>query len=105
MKNARPQKEETGAQTSAFYIDNPREHRTLEVLIKRSAISRHDLDQLIGAENSPDVIMRMRRKYGLDIDMEKRSFIDRDGCKVRIGWYSLSAADRPKAIAALNCRG
>lgn len=105
MKNARPQESGTSAGTAQFYIDNPREHRTLEVLIKHSAISRHDLDQLIGAENSPDVIMRMRRKYGLDIDMEKRPFIDRDGCKVRIGFYSLSAADRAKAIAALNCRG
>jgi hypothetical protein len=49
--------------------------------------------------------MRMRRKFGLDLDMEKRKFADRDGQTVRIGFYSLSAADRPKAIAALNCRG
>jgi len=105
MKNARPQKEETGARTSAFYIDNPRERRLLAVLLQRGETSRHDLDGLIGAENSPDVVMRMRRKFGLDLDMEKRKFGDRDGQTVRIGFYSLSAADRPRAIAALNCRG
>ena len=102
MKNARPQESGTSAGTAPFYIDSPRELRTLEVLLKHREISRHDLDHLIGAENSPDVVMRMRRKYGFDIDMEKRPFTDRDGCKVRIGWYSLSPADRPKVIASLK---
>ena len=105
MKTPIPKNEETGARTSAFYIDNPRERRLLAVLLQRGETSRHDLDGLIGAENSPDVVMRMRRKFGLDLDMEKRKFADRDGQTVRIGFYSLSAADRPKAIAALNCRG
>ncbi len=105
MKTPIPQKEETGARSCAFYIDNPRERRLLAVLLQRGETSRHDLDGLIGAENSPDVVMRMRRKFGLDLDMEKRKFADRDGQTVRIGFYSLSAADRPKAIAALNCRG
>lgn len=105
MKNAPVQTPNESAPTSAFYIDNPRERRLLAVLLQRGETSRHDLDGLIGAENSPDVVMRMRRKFGLDLDMEKRKFADRDGQTVRIGFYSLSAADRPKAIAALNCRG
>lgn len=106
MKSARPQETGTSAGTAPFYpVDNPRERRTFEVLITHSEISSHDLDGLIGAENSPDVVMRMRRKFGLDICMEKWKFTDRDGQQVRIGFYSLSAADRPKAIAALNSRG
>ncbi len=105
MKNAPVQTTNESARTSAFYIDNPRERRLLAVLLKRGETSRHDLDGLIGAENSPDVVMRMRRKFGFDITMEKRKFADRDGQTVRIGFYSLSAADCPQAIAALNCRG
>lgn len=105
MKNARPQNTETSAGTAQFYIDNPRERRLLTVLLQRGETSRHDLDGLIGAENSPDVVMRMRRKFGLDIDMEKRKFADRDGQTVRIGFYSLTASDRQKAVAALKCRG
>ena len=105
MRNARPQESGTSAGTAPFYIDNPRERRLLTVLLQRGETSRHDLDGLIGAENSPDVVMRMRRKFGLDLDMEKRKFVDRDGQQVRIGFYSLSAADHPKAIAALKCRG
>jgi hypothetical protein len=103
VKNARPQESGTSAGTAQFYIDNPRERRLLTVLLHRGQTSRHDLDGLIGAENSPDVVMRMRRKFGLDLDMEKRKFTDRDGQQVRIGFYSLSAADRRKAIAALKC--
>lgn len=106
MKKLPPPTSETSALDSRkFSTDNPRERRLLTVLLQRGQTSRHDLDGLIGAENSPDVVMRMRRKFGLDLDMEKRKFADRDGQTVRIGFYSLSAADRPRAIAALNCRG
>lgn len=100
MKTPIPQKEETGARTSAFYIDNPRERRLLAVLLQRGETSRHDLDGLIGAENSPDVVMRMRRKFGLDLDMEKRKFADRDGQTVRVGYYNLSNKDREKLAGA-----
>ncbi len=103
MKSASPKISETSAGTAQFYIDNPRERRLLATLLQRGETSRHDLDNLIGAENSPDVVMRLRRKFGLDLDMEKRKFTDRDGQQVRIGFYSLSAADRRKAIAALKC--
>lgn len=103
MKNARPQESGTSAGTAQFYtVENPRERRLLAALLQRGETSRHDLDGIIGAENSPDVVMRMRRKFGLDIDMQKRKFADRDGQTVRIGFYSLSPSDRPKAIAALK---
>ncbi len=105
MENAHLQKTEVSAGTAQFYlVDNPRERRLLAVLLQRGETSRHDLDGLIGAENSPDVVFRLRNR-GFEIPCERREMIDRDGHKVRIGFYSLSAADRPKAIAALNCRG
>ena len=104
MKNARPQISETSARQSASYtIKNLRERRLLTVLLRRAEISRHDLDGLIGAENSPDVVFRLRNK-GLSIPCERRQSSDRDGQTVRIGIYSLSASDRQKAIAALKCR-
>ena len=46
--------------------------------------------------------MRMRRKFGLDLDMERRQFADRDGQKVRIGFYRLSEADRQKVSRLLK---
>lgn len=78
---------------------SPREVRLLQVLLARGEASRHDLDQLAGYENSPDGVMHLRRDFGLDIPMEKRPFIDRDGRKVRVGFYSLSNADREKLAA------
>jgi hypothetical protein len=104
VKNARPQKTGTSAGKPSFYIGNPRECRTLEVLLKRGETSRHDLDSIVGAENSPDLVIRLRNR-GFDLPCERREFIDRDGQKVRVGIYSLSSADRPKAIAALKCEG
>lgn len=73
---------------------NAREERLLSILMRQGQTSRHDLDKLIGAENTPDVVLRMRRKFGLDIDMEKKPFVDRDGKTVRVGYYSLSQRDR-----------
>lgn len=104
MKRAPVQTTNESAPTCAFYIDNPRERSLLAVLLQRGETSRHDLDGLVGAENSPDVVFRLRNK-GLSIPCERRAFVDRYGQTVRVGFYSLSAADRPKAIAALNCRG
>ncbi len=104
-KNAAPCIAENSAQTSASYtIQNIRERRLLTVLLRRGETSRHDLDRLIGAENSPDVVFRLRNK-GLTIPCERRQFSDRDGEKVRIGIYSLTASDRQKAVAALKCLG
>lgn len=81
---------------------SPRERRLIEVLECRTECSRHDLDRLAGYENSPDGIMRIRRKYGLDIKMERRPFIDRDGRKVRVGYYWLTDKDREMLPAVLG---
>lgn len=81
-------------QQANFTPLNPREERLLSILMDGGQVSRHDLDRLIGAENTPDVVMRIRRRLHLDIDMEKKPFVDRDGKTVRIGFYSLSERDR-----------
>ena len=104
MKNARPQESGTSAGTAPFYpVDNPRERRFLEALLRRAEL-RSDLDRLSGSANSPDLAFRLRAK-GFSLPCERIEIIDRDGLKARVGIYSLSAADRPKAIAALNGRG
>jgi len=77
-------------------VANSRERRLFAALLDHVEISRHDLDRMIGAENSPDVVMRAKRKYGIQIEMTKRPFVDRDGKSVRVGFYSLCAAERPK---------
>ena len=103
MNCARPQNSETSARHSAFYnIENPREQRLLAALLQRGWTSRHDLDRLVGCENTPDLVMRVRRKFGLEIDMERRPLVDRDGFKTRPGFYCLTPADRQKAVAALG---
>ena len=66
-----------------------------------SAESRHDLDSIVGAENSPDLVFRLR-KAGFDIPCKRRRLIDRDGETIRVEIYSLSAVDRAKANAALR---
>lgn len=81
---------------------SPRERRLLEVLTKQGECSRHDLDRLAGYENTPDGVLRLRRKHGLDIPMERRPLIDRDGRKVRVGYYSLSTKDVTRARAILG---
>lgn len=76
-----------------------RENRLLHFLANRPEVGRQELDQLTGAANSPDLVMRMRRKYGFDINTERRTVLDRDGRRTRPGWYSLAKADLPMARA------
>lgn len=81
---------------------SPRERRLLEVLLELDECGRHDLDHLAGYENSPDGVMGLRRKHGFEIPMQRRPFIDRDGKKVRVGYYSLTVEDTAKARSILG---
>lgn len=100
-KSAHLQQTEASARTSAFYTGNPRELRLLAALLDRGPISRHDLDAIVGAENSPDLVFRLRNA-GFDLPCERCRLIDRDGETVRIGIYSLTEVDRAKARHALR---
>lgn len=99
MKNSNPELKITWIATctlvdARYYDLNPRETRLIDTLLKHAEVSRHDLDKQIGAENSPDVVMRLRRKFGLEIPMVKRNVIDRDGKPTMPGYYSLSKDDK-----------
>lgn len=72
---------------------SPRERRLIQVLSPNGKTSRHDLDRLIGAEHTPDIVLHLRRKFGMDIPMTKHKFIDRDGKATYPGYYSLSEKD------------
>jgi hypothetical protein len=73
---------------------NPKRIRALHALTYRDWVSREDLDRLIGASNSPDAIMQLRRKYGLDIIMREVQAINRDGRHIWYGKYQLAYDDK-----------
>lgn len=78
-------------------MTNPRWNRLLAALL-RGPVYRHQLDNVIGAENSPDIVMKLRRELGLLIPCAHVPMIDRDGRKCRPGLYSLSEHDRTKVL-------
>lgn len=77
--------------------DNPRHLRAISALLA-GPISRHDLAQVAGVANAPELVAELRRR-GLTIPCTLIDFIDRDGCKCRPGVYSLTTGDR-RAIYA-----
>lgn len=84
---------------------NPKRIRALLALTYRDWVSREDLDRLIGASNSPDAIMRLRRKYGLDIIMREVQAINRDGRHIWYGEYQLAYGDKVMVRAWLEASG
>lgn len=105
MKNASPQKAETGARLNTASIskftgtDNPRELRAIHAGMTR-AMPREHLDRAIGCSNSPDVILRLRAK-GLEFPCVKVPDTDRDGRHIRRGVYHLTEQGR-RAVNAWN---
>ncbi len=77
---------------------NPRELRAIDALMNAAAVSRYDLDSIVGTTNSPEVISRLRAK-GLTIPCERFDLTDRDGDKCRPGEYSLTDDDRRMVTA------
>lgn len=73
-------------------LGSPRIERTLRVL-HAGAVTRMELDDKVGALNSPDLIMRLRRS-GLSIPCERVVVVDRDGKTCRTGQYRLTNDDR-----------
>lgn len=77
--------------------DNPRDLRAISALMIRPR-RREELDRIVGASNSPDLVFRLREQ-GLAIPCERVPAIDRDGTQVKPGVYSLTNEDR-RAINA-----
>lgn len=103
MKNTCHGNELTSAQDSAKFapVSNPRERRLLMALLHR-ALSREALDRTVGASNSPDHVMRLRRRHGLALPCKKVSGIDRDGEVIRFGVYQTTSEDKHRIRGMLR---
>ena len=74
-------------------VASPRECRLLMALLYRS-LSREALDRVVGCSNSPDHVMKLRRRHGLALPCQRVEGSDRDGSPVRYGVYSTTSKDR-----------
>lgn len=90
--------------TALPVIKSPREIRLLSAL-QISQKSREELDRIVGASNTPDLVLRLRRK-GFAIPCEKVPGIDRDGLPCHYGRYSLTEKDVTLVaeVLAAECR-
>lgn len=80
-----------------------RERRLLDALIK-GAVIRHDLDTIVGTDNAPEYVSRLRLA-GWEISTERIPAYDSDGNKTRIGRYHLSRVHRALAQTILTGGG
>ena len=85
--------------------NSPKRIRALIALAYRDWVSREDLDRLIGASNSPDSIMNLRRNHGLEIIMREVKAINRDGRQCWFGEYNLIHDDKVMVREWLETNG
>jgi hypothetical protein len=78
--------------TQPLLPKSQRELRLLRALVS-GAVMRYELDLVIGAQNSPEYVSRLRMA-GWAIRTERIPMLDRDGHKVRVGQYQLSTEHR-----------
>lgn len=76
----------------------PYEQRAIEALIDGPKM-RHDLDSIVGCENSPDVIMRAGRELGFKVECERVRMLNRDRRPCYPGRYYLTPEQRDRALA------
>lgn len=76
--------------------------RALTALLTHQEIPREAMDRTIGASNSPDVLMRLGRRFGLGITCRQVESLDRDGLPCRPGRYSIDPASREQAKTVLR---
>ena len=81
-----------------------RDARLLRLLLEYGPIRRRELDELLDTENTPDLVMRLRRNHGFDLPCERGLMIGGDGCPRSVGLYRLSDTDIPRARAVLHFR-
>ncbi len=77
-------------------LQSPRQCRALSALLAGPK-TREQIDRIAGASNSPDVIGRLRKRFGMTLPCELERIRDRDGRSVERGVYSLTAEDATKA--------
>ena len=78
-----------------------RQTRLLKSLLD-GPLSREHADRHTGTSNSPDIVFRLRKDYGLAIPCQRAEASDRDGKRVEIGIYSLTEVDRAKVVKLLG---
>lgn len=79
-------------------------HRRVLLALLSGPKTREQLDRAAGASNGPDVVLKLRRRYGLQLPCTLGAVRDRDGATVERGIYRLSQSDRP-TVAALVAQG
>lgn len=113
MKRARTElKVQASAPTTGAAIVHPGSRRPISPRHIRAMLAllageqtREQIDRAAGASNGPDVIARIRKRFGLLIPCRSEIVKDRDGRKVERGTYLLDPADRPRIQALLKTLG
>ena len=75
---------------------SPRQRRVLSALLSGPK-TREQIDREAGASNGPDVVAKLRRRFGLAIPCTFSPVVDRDGRTIERGIYALTDADRAAA--------
>lgn len=86
--------------SNTLRVNTPKEYRFLNAIVDK-AVSREDLDCIVGATNSPHIAYVLRNAGWL-IKTERMPVINRDGEKSRIGYYHLEPQQKQAAIDALQ---
>lgn len=81
----------------------PKSNRGLRLItrLSKGAVMRHDADEIIGTGNTPEYVKQARRQ-GWDIYTDRLPMIDRDGKKISVGRYRLSAEHQALACKLLT---
>ena len=79
-------------------------HRRVLLALLSGPKTREQLDRAAGASNGPDVVLKLRRRYGLQLPCTLGAVRDRDGATVERGIYRLSQSDCA-TVAALVAQG
>jgi len=97
-KTTAPHSQATSASGQALPpLRSQRQRRALVALLAGPQ-TREQLDRLAGASNSPDVVMTLRRRFGLALPCALETVPDRDGKRVERGVYRLAELDKPTAL-------
>lgn len=87
-------------------VNSPRQCRTLAALVRFGSVPRSQMDELIGAQNSPQIISELR-SLGWGINTARTRVIDRDGKCTFPGIYSLAPGylEAAEQVSSRGCKG
>ena len=82
-------------------VNTQREYRFIQALLRHGSVSRKDMDEICGAQNSPEV-KRSLKDRGWPIKCQRVKMYDRDGNACYPGVYYLEERDLCKAMVAVE---